>query len=406
MRASIIEASFFSVWAGAISGNYLVGAALFLGAQGLPLGILGGLPALGTMLQIVSAPLVLGRPGQRTIIAVLSGLQRFSAALAVPIAFWLMPSPAALVVFVSLHVFAWACMAPATVLWQGYMTDLVPARIRGEYFSRRHIWSQVAGISAVLVYGAVLDRLPGAAGFLTLSVCALVAAALNFGAWFLHPNLPPGDVRSGRGFWETLRIPLSRPGPHRAASFFFAAWAFAQGLAVPFFPLALVRLLGLSFGSVSLLVTVAAVASVLSARFWGRWLDRAGHGRMLGLVTAMQAAVPVLLLAARLGGWPVLVAAYVLWGSAAVGFGLANQTLNMGLAPREDRSAYFAFFAAMGGLTGFLTPVLVGPLTDRYLGLLFGTASVLSAVLCLLWWVRVRHLVSGDTARPVQAQAK
>jgi MFS family permease len=393
MQASILEASFFTIWAGAVTGNYLMATALYRGASGVALGVLGGLAPLATMLQLISAPLVLGRNDQRTVIANLSGLQRFSAAAAGLIALWLMPSPAAVWVFVALHVFAWACMAPATVLWQGYMTDLVPERMRGGFFSRRHIWGQLAGISAVLLYGVLLERLPGARGFAVLSACALVAAALNYGAWTLHPDLPPGDARPREGFWATIRVPLSRPGPHRVASLYFAAWAFAQGLAVPFFPVALVRMLDLSLGTVSLLATTAAIASILSARAWGRWLDRAGQGDVLSLATGVLAVVPALLLAARIGGLPVLAVAYLLFGAGSVGYGLSYQTLNMRLAPKEGRGAYFAFFAAMGGITGFLTPVVAGPFTDRYLSTLLVAATVLSLLLWAAWQVRVRHLV-------------
>ncbi|HWG83867.1 MAG TPA: hypothetical protein VNT60_00190, partial [Deinococcales bacterium] len=292
LTAAVIEGSLFNVWAGAVIGNYLTGAALLLGAQGLALGVLGGLPAFATMLQLLSAPLVLGRGRPRNNLLVFSGLQRFAGALAGPIAL-LVGGPAAVPVFVGLHVFAWAWMAPGTVVWQGYMTDLVPPRVRGSYFSRRHVWSATAGIVAILLYGAILARLPGVDGFKVLWAIAVVAAVLDTLAWLLHPDLPPGDVRTGRGFWETLRIPLQRPGPHRTASFFLAAWAFAQGLAAPFFPLAALELLRVPASSLAVLATVASLASIASAKVWGRWIDTAGHGRVLGLATGLAAAVPL-----------------------------------------------------------------------------------------------------------------
>jgi hypothetical protein len=338
---------------------------------------------------------VRGVRSPRNGIAIFAGLHRVVAALAGLVALALYPSPAALPVFVGLHVLSWASLPPASVLWQGFMTDLVPLSVRGTYFSRRHVYSQVVGISSILVYGVVLDRLPGAPGFLVLSLCALIAALLNTGAWWLHPDLPPGEARTRLGFLQTVRLPLSRPGPHRTISFFLAAWAFAQGLAVPFYPVALVRMLGLSFGTVSLLVTLSAVAGMVFARAWGRNLDRVGEGPVLGLVTGMAAAVPVVLLAGRVVGLPAVVAAYLIFGVAAVGYGLAYQTLNMSLAPREDRGAFFAFFAAMGGTAGFLTPILAGPLSDRNLPALLVASAVLSATLSALWYFRIRRVLTA-----------
>lgn len=391
MFFSIVEACTFSVWASAVGGSFLTGIALHLGAGGFSLGILAALPSLSTMLQLVSAPLVVGLDKRRNFLATFSGLQRFSGALAGLIALWLMPSPWALVFFVAMQILAWAFMAPSTVVWQGYMTDLVPAPIRGRYFAKRGAWATVATMLVVLLYGQLLDRWPGAPGFQLLYLAAFVGAALNYGAWFLLPEIPPGEVRSSRPFWESIRIPLHAPGPHRTVTFFFAAWAFAQGLAAPFYSVALVKHLGLSFASVSLLATIASLTAIVTGPVWGRVQDRIGQAKSIRILSVTLAVVPLLFLSASLGGWPVLVLAHILQGSSAGAMGLANQTLNMRLAPREDRGSYFAFFAAAGGLTGFITPVMVGPLTSDFLQVLFVVSSGASFILSVVWWGRVER---------------
>lgn len=390
MLASVIEGCTFGIWSNALGGNYLTGMALYLGAGGFALGVLGSLSSFSTMLQLLCAPFVVGLVRRRNFLAGFSALQRFGAAIAGLLALALAPRPVALPLFVLLHAMAWACMAPSTVVWQGYMSDLVPQETRGRYFATRNSWGGAVGMVSVLVYGAILDRWPGAPGFRVLYWIAFAAAGLNLLLWFMHPELPQGDNRSSRSFWESIRIPLARPGAHLTTTFFFAAWAFAQGLAAPFFPVALMQKLGLSFSAVSILTTIASVTAILTVGFWGRLQDRIGQPKVVGGLTLMLAAVPLLLLAARFGGWPALIAAHILQGTASSGLGLANQTLNMQLAPSEDRTSYFAFFAAAGGITGFITPVVAGPFINNHLDGLFLASALFSAALSLLWWTRLQ----------------
>ncbi len=389
----------FSLWSSAVNGNYLTAMALFLGAGGLELGILGALPNFATMLQLLSAPFVAGLQKRRNFLATFSAIQRFGAALAGLFALWLLPSQWALIIFVALQVIAWGFMGPSTVVWQGYMTDLIPSHVRGRYFATRNSWGAFAGMASVLLYGWVLDKWPGAPGFRWLYYAAFVAAALNYASWFMLPELPQGDTRSNLSFWQTIRIPLAKRGPHQTAAYFFAAWTLAQGLAAPFYPLALQQYLGISFSGISILSTVSAVTSIVTMPYIGRLQDRIGQAKAISLLTAVLPVVPALYLAAKWGGMPLLVVAHLLQGTAAGGLGLANQTLTMHLAPREDRGSYFAFFATVSGIAGFVTPVLAGPLTGTHLPALFIGSTLISAVLCLIWRLRIQSAMQSVIAK-------
>lgn len=398
MFFSIVEACTFSIWSSAVGGSFLTGIALYLGAGGLTLGIMGAVGSMSTMLQLICAPFVVGLAWRRNFLALFSGLQRFCGAFSGLLALALFPShpQLALVLFVAMQLLAWAFMAPSTVVWQSYMTDLVPAGVRGRYFALRNAWATVATMGVVLLYGAMLDRWPGEQGFHYLYWAALLGAALNLGAWFLlPPDIPSGEVRSSRPFWESIKIPLSKPGPHRTITFFFAAWAFGQSLAAPFYSVALVQKLGISFGRISVLGTVASLTAIVAAQFWGRLHDRLGQHKAISVLALLHVFVPLLYLAAHWGGWWVLVAVHVLQGIAGSGMGLANQTINMQLAPLEDRGSYFAFFAAAGGLVGFVTPILVGPLTDRYLDGLFLLSACVSAALSLVWRTAIQPRIEA-----------
>lgn len=390
MFFATVEGCTYNVWVNAIFGNYLTAVALHLGAGGFSLGVLGALPHVATMLQLVSAPFVVGLRRRRLFIACFTGVQRLGAPLIGLLGLYLFPLPIALPLFVALHVVAWMFMAPPTVVWQGYMTDLVPEHIRGRYFAMRSAVCFAVAMVAVLGYGWLLDWLPGEPGFRLMFLIAFGAGLLNFGSWFLHPELPPGEQRSARPFWEVLRGPLQNRTPHRTAALFFGVWGFAQGMSVPFFPLALQQTFGLSFSAISLLTTATTLTAILSSRFWGRLQDRFGEEMAISVQTLLMATVPALFVLGNVGGIAAIGLAHLVLGGAQAGLNLASMTLNMRLAPLEDRSSYFAFFAAVGGTAGFLTPVLVGPMTTLYLMPLFAVSAVASALLVAYWHYRLR----------------
>lgn len=393
MIGSTIEGSLFQVWFTAVSGNFLTGVALYLGAGGLALGVLGATPHMATMLQLAFAPAA-GRVHRRRLaIAVLTGFQRFGAAIAGLTALALYPSPWAAPVFVGLFTLSWVFLAPGVLIWQGYMGDLVPPEIRGSYFAGRVTWSAATATLMVLVYGVVLDRWPGQSGFEILYVGALVGACLNFASFWLQPELYPREQPVVRPFWDAVREPLQRPGPHRTAAYFFGTWAFAQGMSVPFFPLLLMQRLGLSFSRVAVLAIIASLAAIVTLRFVGRMQDRVGEATVISGLTAALALAPALLLLGASGGWPVLIVAHLLVGVSQTALQVAIYTLNLRLIPANDRSAYFAFFAVLGGSAGFVTPILAGTLTGEHLEALFLTSALVSLSLALLWHFRLRERV-------------
>lgn len=390
MIGSTIEGSLFQVWFSAVSGNFLTGMALYLGAGGLTLGVLGSTPHMATMLQLVFAPAVGRLHRRRLAIALFTGLQRFGSAIAGLVALSLYPSPWAVSVFVVLFTLSWVFVAPGVLIWQGYMGDLVPPEIRGSYFAGRVTWSTASAMLMVLLYGAVLDRWPGHPGFELLYIGALIGAALNFGSFWLQPELPPREQPVRRPVWDVLRAPLRQPGPPRTAALFFGAWAFAQGMSVPFFPLLLMDRLGLSFSQVSVLATIASAAAIVTLRFVGRLQDRVGEARVISSLTGTLGLAPALLLLGGAGGWPVLILAHLLVGVSQTALQVSIYTLNLRLFPASDRSTYFAFFAALAGSAGFVTPILAGPFTGGRLEELFLLSALLSLALALLWHLRLR----------------
>src|SRR5688500_13401646 len=162
MSLSRIEAVLFAIMVGA-SEAYFVADGVRHGATSLELGLLVALPlALGSL-----GPLIvvwgLSRVPRRKPLVVGPVLVQVASLAALAIAEWFdVITPAWLIVFSSIH----QIMGQAAgVAWSSWYGDVVPARLRGRYFSRRNRWAHLATCIAVIACGLALQNLePGGAG--------------------------------------------------------------------------------------------------------------------------------------------------------------------------------------------------------------------------------------------------
>ena len=150
-----------------------------LGATRFEFGVLTSLPYLGALLSIIGAMLV-ERHGRRRLIFLLglysSRLLWFPIAI-VPL--WMlyrgMPESWAMGTFLFLVFVTNATGAVGGVPWSSWMADLVPARVRGKYFSRRRQWALLSAIPTAVLAGWVLDWRSGFLGHMsTMNLCAML----------------------------------------------------------------------------------------------------------------------------------------------------------------------------------------------------------------------------------------
>jgi MFS family permease len=401
MRMSVIEGALYSVWFGLIAGNYLTGLLLHLHATGLDLGIVAALPSLAMLPQVAFVGRVRAVSDRRWICGGLGAIHRLGWVVG-GLASLFLPRPWDLITFECAYGLAWLAMGPVNVAWSTYMDDIVAMPVRGWYFGWRAAATQVAALVGVLLGGLILQDLPGSRGFLVLMGAGLLAGIGNVAMWPLHPRVAARAVDDGAGAGPP-RPGLQAAGhtrpsaAHRRASVFFAAWAFVQSLAVPFFPVALEGPLRLSFGELGLLSALAGLATALGAAAVGRWQDRRGELGVIAAGMLLLSTPPVLLWSALRLGTPLLLLAHVVFG---VGTGLvmvSTFTLNLRLAPAGSREMHLAIWYAVTGFGALVAPLLAGPLTLHFIWPLFAVASAGSLLLTALWrwWIGPSCLGAG-----------
>ena len=354
--------------------------ALALGANNLEVGILAALPFLS---QVVRLPAILLVERFRTRKAI--GLPAFLATQLSWLPIGLVPflldtpgKPAVLLVTALLAVRG--LFAPVWVTTStSWIRELVAPSALASYFGRR--MSMITATAAVVGLGGSffvqwwqgISR-PGdevyAFSFL------LIGGVFTFGmlgpllvSRAVEPLMPPA-AQAGRSAAAMLLEPLRDPNYSHLIKFLFL-WSLTSNLAIPFFAVYMLKVIGLSLPVVIGLTVVGQFSNVLFVQVWGRFADRVGSKTVLSLSASLYLLVII--------GWvftiqpdrhfltmPLLVALHLLGGIAAAGVTLTVNTLALRVAP-EGKGVPFSGVAGIAASLGSgIGPILGGVLADYF----------------------------------------
>src|SRR5690606_15069449 len=101
--------------------------------------------------------------------------------------------------------------------WLTWVTDLVPARIRGRFFGKRTAWATFVGTTLTLFTGHWLDRARAGGDY---GGTLALFAAVGFGAglvttWLMSKQHEPGNEPDERMHWRDLRAPFAHEPTRR-----------------------------------------------------------------------------------------------------------------------------------------------------------------------------------------------
>ena len=182
--------------------------------------------------------------------------------------------------------------AVLSVVWNGWMHDLVPGRLRGRYFSQRNRFVQGATLVFVLSTGCVLSW--GDYSARTFQLIIAVACGCRVASLWYFFQMPDGRPS------ERKQAPAKPLGEQfaivrRSHSFllfiaFGAVWSFASNCIGPFYHTFMFEQLDFSGFQVGLLATLVALGGIISLPVWGGLLDRYGNKACMAVALGLWQA--------------------------------------------------------------------------------------------------------------------
>ena len=340
---------FFSI----TTSGFLTAFALVLGASNLQIGILAALPFAMQVVQIPSIWLV-EHFRRRKLIAVSAWLP--AQLLWIPMAlipvFMDVPGKSAITVLLLLMTFRGILSAVCNTAWNGWIRDLVPQTILGQFFSRRLALATVMGmvfslgaaffvdfwqervVTQDMVLGYVYVFLFGAIflGLASPAMMSLIPEPL-----MQPPPIPQVSLR------ERLLAPVRDKNFRRLIQFLFF-WGFASNLAIPFFAVYMLVRLGFPLAWVIGLSILSQIFNIIFLSVWGHYVDRFGSKAVLSVCVSIYLLVIL--------GWifttmpeqyfltiPLLFILHIFAGIATAGVNISVATIGLKLAPKGESTS-------------------------------------------------------------------
>ena len=362
------------------TGGLMAAYALALGANNLEVGAIAALPFITHAMRLPAILLVEVFRGRKAL-----GWPAFALMQLVWLPIGLVPflldapgKPAVvlMIVFLGVHGALNSLWVTTTNTW---MRDLVPPDRLASYFGRR-LAMVIIAISVIGLAGGFFvqwwesiarpgDEVLAFSFLLVGGVCVFG----TFGAFAMsravEPMMPP-SAQSEQSLVRMLLAPLQDPNYFRLIRFLFA-WSLVSNLAIPFFAIYMLTVIGVSLPVVMGLTALGHLSNVLFVRVWGSFADRMGSKTVLSLSASLYLLVII--------GWvftthperyfltmPLLVALHLLGGAAAAGVTLTVNTLAIKVAP-EGRGVPFSGVAGMMvGVGSGIGPILGGLIADYF----------------------------------------
>jgi len=373
------EGVFSNGFTSIISSGFLAAFALALGASNLQIGLLAAIPPITQILQILAIFLI-EKVRRRKAITVISWLlaQLFWFPIAIIPFFVSVPSPLAVSLLLWLMIFRGLLNSISTCAWNSWVFDLVPKKVLGSIFARRAILTTIAtvlfGLGGAFFVDYWGDHYTGIAGIQGYSFVIL------FGALFMGLVSPVILALTPEPIMQRPEVPVS---PLRALSSpfmdqnfkwllaFLFFWSFASNLAIPFFSVYMLQIIGIPVSAVIALYMLSQYFSILFLRVWGPLVDKFSNKAVLSLCASLYLLVIL--------GWcfimtpdrhsltiPLLIILHIFAGIASGGVTLTISTIGLKIAPINQSTSYLSCASLCIFIGSGLGPMLGGFLADFF----------------------------------------
>lgn len=381
LNISTWEGGFGQIHAALTTSGLLTGFVLAWGANDFYLGLLGAIPFLAQVGQLVGAYLVDRFANRRREMVASLGLMARGTWLVIAATPFLFSEhqsailPAILLLFL-VYQLAYCASGPGWVAW---MSVLVPARLRGRYLGRRNRIMELLGMTTALAAGWGIDAFRQAGrehlGFAVLQMLAGFAGIACFVLLRRQPD--PGHHAEGVELNPQYLLRPMKDLRFRKLILFNVCWCFGLNVGLPFLNAHLLKDFGWNFRQLAVLGVLSSLAIILMNPVWGRLADSRGYKTVLGWCATGLLQMPLCYaFCTRQSDW-LIYASNLFYGVFYSGFTLTLFSLTLKNLPLKARAMAAALFSACTAPATFLSSTLGGLLAQHWAGIkwqIFGLA--------------------------------
>jgi len=409
IRLSIIEGAYAQTFAtlSTIGTVFITKFALLLNATPFHFGVLSAIGQFSQLFQPLGSVITKRLDSRKSKTVKYAFAGRFLILLLPVIPFFFSGSTA-IYIFLTVCLFSTVLQAISGNMWIAWISDLIPLRFRGRFFSNRSVYLTLAAIFTGYVFGFFLDLFDSTKGGLVEQI----KGSFSLGGYFNKENLPYAYIiifvtAAAIGLYgltilnkqpekpkkietesskELLLSPF-KDRNYRKLLFFGCWWMLAVGVGAPFWQPFMIMELKMSMLELQIYGTFSTAGSLLMLRPWGRFIDRYGNKPAMILAIILGTINPAVWLFASADKYWFLFLEAIIAGMMWSGTGVIITNFVLAVAPKGKEQIYSGMYSAVTGMAMVVTMLLSGtflpPAMDLF-GLhllpeqvLFGLTSVL-----------------------------
>ncbi|KAF2958792.1 MFS transporter [Thermotoga sp. Ku-13t] len=346
-------------------GAIFTGLALAFGLDELLIGVTASFPMIAQVFQIFSPVVVEKIPKRRTLVNLFNLLSRLPWALLIVLLAFKDRNPLFFVfVFAVSQIFG----ALAGNAWTSLVRDLIPESERGRFFGRRNVYISFTSLVFFYVYSLLIDRLKDPLGYQLSIAIGMLGTLISFWSMFKVPEVP---LKSSGARAEVSLVFQDKNFMRLCVFYFF--WNVVIAFTSPFFTYHLLKNLQVPFSYIGLTGVLNSITAMIFYFFWGRLSDKVGHKSIAVAGVFIVSFIPPMWFFMNTFTYRYLMLADAV--VSAIGWSAINLsflTLPMEVA-QSSSSAYFATYAALGGVGGLIGAVAGGATAKLLAGSQFGS---------------------------------
>jgi len=384
VRISIIEGMFAQAFGSlsAAGSIFLTKFALLMNAGPVHLGLLAAIGQISLVFQPVGIIITRRLTSRKRPI-----LRLLLYGRTIPLLFGLLPfvlpQGAAIWFFLGLLMISSAIQSVAGNLWIAWISDSIPIRIRGRFFSWRSLYLLPAGLLTGFLFSAFLDLfdpqtshwlaplrqtlhewqtcLPEHLPWAFIIVFAAGTAA-GIASMIILARQPERPKRIEYDSVAALLVTPLRDRNFRRLLVYGLWWMLAVGVAAPFWGPFMINNLRMSLVQIQIYGLLSTAASLLSLRAWGALIDRSGNKAAMRIAIVLGGINPSLWMFAGPDRTWVVYCEAVTSGIMWAGAGIVATNFVLAIAPEDKAQIYSGVYGAFTGAAMMLTMLLSGVL--------------------------------------------
>jgi MFS family permease len=255
-------------------------------------------------------------------------------------------------------------------IWIAWISDLIPLKIRGRFFSFRNQILLVVGLffSYILSYHVDLFENSGKALsykkllgiseiFIPqnqpyfLAIVFVFASIIGLIGLVLLSQQPERKRlhSPGKSLRDVLTMPFKDKN-FRLLLIFGSWWMLATGVGSPFWGPFMLKNLQMGLFEVQLYNTLHMGASLLAFSFWGKFIDRFGNKTAMKICVFLGGLNPIFWLFMSASNYNILWFEGISSGFMWAGTGIITTNFVLSIAPKRSEQSYSGIYAAITGI--------------------------------------------------------